>query len=314
MIQYTFIIPTITISNIFIKALDNLVNQNFEHKYEIIVIIDNINLPIAEGIKNLYPNEVRNKLIRIIQNNQNYGLTKSLNIAVSKSKGKFIVRNDEDDISSLDRLSCLNNIIKNNKNIKIISSDYLLQNKKIKFIKKQNLDQNLLKRILKIKNPLAHSSVCFEKNLFQKLGCYNESLKVSQDYDLWSKFIYSQKNIYHHINKPLVTINLGKNSISRKYSNTQKINSVLISLKNNFYDILSYNNYENKNLIINNILNLEDNYFIEIKNKLLALMYCYLTKKKINYKFKLNFKFLLNVITIYYYYPNLLLKKLLKRL
>ena len=78
MIQYTFIIPTITISNIFIKALDNLVNQNFEHKYEIIVIIDNINLPIAEGIKNLYPNEVRNKLIRIIQNNQNYGLTKSL--------------------------------------------------------------------------------------------------------------------------------------------------------------------------------------------------------------------------------------------
>ena len=51
LIQYTFIIPTITISNIFIKALDNLVNQNFEHKYEIIVIIDNINLPIAEGIK-----------------------------------------------------------------------------------------------------------------------------------------------------------------------------------------------------------------------------------------------------------------------
>ena len=135
---------------------------------------------------------------------------------------------------------------------------------------------------MKIKNPLAHSSVCFEKNLFQELGCYNESLKVSQDYDLWSKFIYSQKNIYHHINKPLVTINLGKNSISRKYSNTQKINSVLISLKNNFYDILPYNNYENKNLIINNILNLEDNYFIEIKNKLLAIMYCYLNEKKIN--------------------------------
>ena len=77
---------------------------------------------------------------------------------------------------------------------------------------------------------------------------------------------------------------------------------------------MPYNNYENKNLIINNILNLEDNYFIEIKNKLLAIMYCYLTEKKINYKFKLNFKFLLNVITIYYYYPNLLFKKLFKRL
>ena len=61
--------------------------------------------------------------------------------------------------------------------------------------------------------------------------------------------------------------------------------------KNNFYDILPYNNYENKNLIINNILNLEDNYFIEIKNKLLAIMYCYLTEKKliINLNLILNF-------------------------
>ena len=62
------------------------------------------------------------------------------------------------------------------------------------------------------------------------------------------------------------------------------------------------------------IIIIEDNYFIEIKNKLLAIMYCYLTEKKINYKFKLNLKFLLNVITIYYYYPNLLFKKLFNRL
>ncbi len=312
MIQFTIIIPTITISNIFIKALDNLVNQNFVHKYEIIIVIDISNLPIAEGIKNLYPNEVRKKLIRIIQNNKNYGLTKSLNIAISKSKGKFIVRNDEDDISDLNRLAWLYSIINKKNNIKLISSDYFLTNKKLKLLKRQSLDHDSLKRTLKIKNPLAHSTVCFEKNLFVKLGCYNETLKVSQDYELWSKFIYSQENIYFHINKPLVTINLDKNSISKKYSNVQKLNSVLISLKNNFYDILPYNNYENKSQIINNILNLDDKYFIDVKNKLIGLMYCYLIDKKIKYKFKLNLKNLFNIITIYYHYPNLLLKKIFR--
>ena len=64
--------------------------------------------------------------------------------------------------------------------------------------------------------------------------------------------------------------------------------------------------------IINNILNLDDKYFIDVKNKLIGLMYCYLIDKKIKYKFKLNLKNLFNIITIYYHYPNLLLKKIFR--
>ena len=41
--------------------------------------------------------------IKIFKNSDNLGLTKSLNILISSSKGEYLARQDSDDISSKDR-------------------------------------------------------------------------------------------------------------------------------------------------------------------------------------------------------------------
>ncbi len=310
MIKYSFILPTITISNLFIKALDNLVNQNFNYRYEIIIIIDNPNLPIAEGIKNLFPSFLRDKTIRIFKNKKNYGLTKTLNIGILKAKGEYIVRNDEDDYSNLDRLSEIHKVIKKNKKIKFISSDFNFKLNNFLIPKNLKYKNNNIAGVLKFKNPFAHSSICFNRAFFIKAGLYNETLKVSQDYELWSRFIRLQKNSYFHIKKILVTININDSTISRRFSKNQKINSVLIALQNNFLDSLKYTNFEKPKFIINNILKLESQLFKNQKSMLNALLFCYLYDYKNEFKLKYNIRTILYIFLIYLKYPNLLLKRL----
>tara|TARA_B100000989_G_scaffold117818_1_gene86668 strand:- start:5285 stop:6232 length:948 start_codon:yes stop_codon:yes gene_type:complete len=313
MIKYSVIIPTVTIGNRFITALDRIVKQDYKNKFEIIVIIDNTSIPIAQGINNLFRKDVKSKFIRIIQNKKNIGLTKSLNKAIMSAKGKFIIRNDEDDFSAINRITTIDRIIKNNKNVKFISSNYILNNGL--FLKKRKLNISIrnISKILKFKNPIAHSTTCFEAKLFKKLGGYNETLKVSQDFELWSKFIYDDSNHYYHIRDYLVEISIRHNSISKIYSDSQKANSTLIALKNNFRTKLYYDDYGNFSRLSEYFKNIDSKNLTPIQNKFNALLFCYLPNKK-NKSYKFNIKVLINICHIYYYYPNLFVKMLFGKL
>ena len=311
--KFSIILPTISINNTLLLALDSLVNQKYTGKYEIIVIIDNNNSAIKDGLCVLYKNEIKNNLIKLIQNKTNLGLTKSLNKAICSAKGEFIIRNDEDDISFLCRLAEIAKVLKKNNKIKFISSNFLYQYTKKKYIKKKINFSSSLSWKLKFKNPIAHSSVCFEKNLFLTLGMYNETLKVSQDYDLWCRIISKNNNCHYHINKCLVNIRINEESISKQNSITQRLNSILIALKFNYPKHFNYRDYCDPKRIIFNIQKLEDNRFYLVKNKLNALIFCYLfnPSEKQDLQFSsFNINILINILFIYFNYPNLLVKKL----
>ena len=126
----------------------------------------------------------------IIENKKNLGLTKSLNIAINNCHGKFVLRNDQDDISSPYRIYEYMKVLNKYPNVKFIYSNF--HSKKILLIKRRVNSFGLsINKILKYKNPISHSSSFYEKELFNKLGGYNERLKTSQDFDLWYKFISS---------------------------------------------------------------------------------------------------------------------------
>ena len=305
---FSIILPTISSNDNFFKALEKLVNQNFKFKYEIIIINDNPNLKIKRKINSIYQKEINKRFIRIIQNKKNIGLTKSLNKSIKLSIGKFIIRNDEDDFSNYNRLNEIYKVLKSNKKIKFLTSNYKYSNG-LNIFRKNIFFAKNIKNILKIKNPFAHSTVCFEKKLFFKLGCYNETLKVSQDYELWSRFINNDQNSFYYLNKSLVTISINKNSISKRFSKYQKINSILIALKNNHVESLLYNNYSNGDQMINTILGFKSKQFKTIQNTLYSLLFCYSYEKN---KHKLfNFNILYKIIKFYLVYPTQLIKKII---
>ena len=55
--------------------------------------------------------------------------------------------------------------------------------------KKPNYFGFSLKKILCVKNPIAHSTVIFNRKFILEIGCYNENYKVSQDFELWSRIM-----------------------------------------------------------------------------------------------------------------------------
>ena len=95
--------------------------KNF--KYEIIFINDGSN------DRTDYALELFGDQIVKLNNKKNLGLTKSLNIGIKKSKGKFIIRLDSDDYVNTNYLSLMSYYLYENPDFNAVACDYLLVDK-----------------------------------------------------------------------------------------------------------------------------------------------------------------------------------------
>ena len=82
-------------------AIESILSQSFSN-FEFLIMNDGSNDMTSEILENYSQNDKR---IRVFQNEKNKGLTKSLNILINLSKGKYIARQDADDFSVYSRLS-----------------------------------------------------------------------------------------------------------------------------------------------------------------------------------------------------------------
>lgn len=307
----SIIFPITKIDNLTFPALNSLINQSCNINYEIIIIIDKNDHTIKEILNDFYKEYVISKKIIFIENHVNFGLTKSLNIAIGQSNGKFILRNDQDDISALDRINECIKIIDKKSNIKFIYSDF---NSKKNFLIKRKVNFFGLKihKILNFKNPISHSSTFFEKELFYKVGGYDERLVTSQDFDLWYRFLSYDQNCSYYIKKSLVTINYPEDSISKISEKKQRIMSVILCLRNTFKFKLTDHMINNPSLFINDLI--QNSESTKIKNKLISLVYCYLYDENQLKILNFNYEVLILILINYLLHPNLLIKRLINKL
>ena len=82
-------------------SIESILSQSLSN-FEFLIMNDGSNDMTSEIIENYSQNDKR---IRVFQNEKNKGLTKSLNILINLSKGKYIARQDADDFSVYSRLS-----------------------------------------------------------------------------------------------------------------------------------------------------------------------------------------------------------------
>lgn len=312
MTDISVIIPVIRYDILFEKVVNSILLQKSNCNFDIVIIIDNPDKSIYKKINLKYVDYIKINKIILIQNQINLGLTKSLNKAINISKGKYIIRNDQDDISNENRIENIMSIIRKNKDVNFIFSDYrLIKNNLI--IKRKVINYFFkLDEVLKYKNPIAHSSVLFEKDYFLKIGGYNEKFKTSQDFKLWSTFIYKNNCKYFYINKYLVDIFHSNDSISSQSSKIQRVYSIVICLENSTK--INFDNFDIKNyklFFLEILKNKKIN--INVKDKLLSLIYCYLFDESlVNFNEFLKFNVLKLIILTYLIHPGLLLMKIKK--
>ena len=84
------------------QSIDSILNQTFS-EFEFIIVVDNPKYKELISVLNDYA-EADNRIC-IMVNENNIGLVKSLNKALSQCNGEYIVRMDADDISLPERIA-----------------------------------------------------------------------------------------------------------------------------------------------------------------------------------------------------------------
>ena len=163
-------------------AVNSILNQTFQ-EFEFIIVNDGSTDNTKQILEN-YQNQ--NSKIRLINQN-NIGLTASLNYGLTIAKGKWIARIDSDDIALPERLE--------KQYIYAEKTNSILVGCHAKFISDHNNiistptlpngHGKLINNLKRQKKFFSHSSAFFKKESALKVGNYRKAMKKSQDYDLW---------------------------------------------------------------------------------------------------------------------------------
>lgn len=173
------------------EALQSVVNQDYG-AFELIIVDDFSTDRSRENILKFAKN---NPSVQLIFNPENLGNCRSFNQALKIARGKYIIDLSTDDVMLPNRISEQVNIFENSTNIGVVFSDCEYINAKSKKLnnstynhqRKQVLEfpiGNVYAKLLAKKLYINPPTMMVRKELFDKLGGYDESLAY-EDFDFW---------------------------------------------------------------------------------------------------------------------------------
>lgn len=203
------------------ESIQSILNQTFKD-FEFIIIND---CSTDNSLYIIKQYATKDKRIVLIENEENIGLTKSLNEGLKIAKGKYIARMDADDVALSERFNKQYNYLEKNKNVFLLGTSAMMidedGNRSIK-ITAITQEKKIYSRLRK-KNTIIHSSIMF-RNDFELF--YRENFKYAQDYDLYLR-VLSEGKIIKNILEVLLYYRVCKNSISFSRMGTQIIYSMV---------------------------------------------------------------------------------------
>lgn len=171
------------------EAIESILSQTFRD-FEFLIINDGSTDGTRDILLSYYDTR-----IRLVHNEQNIGLTKSLNRGLGLARGVYVARQDADDISLPRRLEKQVTFLDEHTDVVILGTQA------------ENIDRhgNVCSRRVSSKasselairwqllfsNPIIHTSVMFHSAVVRQHGGYDECFASSQDFELWSRLLYN---------------------------------------------------------------------------------------------------------------------------
>ncbi|MEM9006734.1 MAG: glycosyltransferase [Cyanobacteria bacterium P01_F01_bin.86] len=168
------------------ESVDSILQQSFTD-FEFI-IIDDCSSDDSWSILSEYA--LSDRRILLLRNQQNMGLTKSLNKALNLARGEYIARQDADDISMPTRFDKQVTWLTEHAETVLVSSEIQRIRPDGTFgqVTERACPSELLSWHLLFHNQLGgHSQVMFRRQPVVDIGGYNEAYRYSQDYELWCR-------------------------------------------------------------------------------------------------------------------------------
>jgi len=208
-------------------AIASVLGQTFQD-FEIIIINDGSTDDSASVVEKF--NDPR---IRYFQQ-ENMGLSATLNRAISMAKGQYIARQDQDDICFPLRLQKQVAFLDSNPDIGMVgaSAEIWVDNNRTERLLAHPVDDVSLRMGLLFDNYFVHSSIMIRQSVLKKVGGYTEDLSrcPPEDYELWSRVVRTTK--VANLPDVLMAYREVSNSMSRVSSNPFLHNLEKISAEN----------------------------------------------------------------------------------
>lgn len=124
--------------------------------------------------------------IRIIDNTENIGLTRSLNVGLTHVAGQFVARQDADDVSESERLERQLIFLRSHPEVGLVGTHLKVIDEsgaELYCIARES-NRDTLRHFVKGDSVLAHGTMMIRRSVLDQVGGYDEKIIKAQDYDL----------------------------------------------------------------------------------------------------------------------------------
>lgn len=182
--QISVLLPVYNGETYLRETIESILNQTYDN-FEFIIINDGSTDRTASIIKQYTDPRIR------FYDQQNRGLSATLNRAIELAKGEYLARQDHDDISFPKRFEKQIAFLESHPSCGMVGTwaEILEVNKKTQRIHRHSAESPVLKFELLFDNPFVHSSMMIRKEVFETVGLYSTdpSRQPPEDYELWSR-------------------------------------------------------------------------------------------------------------------------------
>ena len=225
----TVVIPCYNCEKTITYTCESILNQTVLPK-KIILINDGSTDNTINIINKI---ATRNKDIIEIIDKKNEGVSSSRNVGINLAETSWIAFCDADDYWMKNKIETVYNAITQNKNVEFISHAYFI-NKEGNSLVKKNIEKNAFLDTYK-ENFIQTSTVVAKKELLEKVGLFDTTLAVAEDFDLWLKCTAICSFIYIPVGLSIYTISDKEVSLS---SNEMRMYMCTLIVLNRHYENL----------------------------------------------------------------------------
>jgi GT2 family glycosyltransferase len=169
---------------------------------ELVLVVDAPTLDVAPmlGENAMHPR------LRLLHNDANLGLTRSLNRGLTEARAELILRNDDDDLPAPDRIARTIAFFRENPDCDLAFAFATGRDEATgrEWRIDGPLEDAAIKARLAERNFIVHSTLAFRKRRLAPLGFYDPTFRYAQDYDLYLRAIRAGLR-FGAIAEPLVT-------------------------------------------------------------------------------------------------------------
>lgn len=168
------------------ESIESIINQTYTN-WELIMC-DDCSKDNTFKIAKEYADKYKDK-IKLIKNEKNLTLGPTLNRCIELVEGKYIARQDGDDLSVENRLEKQVEFLESNDRFDLVSTAMSIFDENgeygIRRLKSEPEGKDMMKGSV-----FAHATIVMKSDVMKELDGYSEALKKKQveDYDLWFRF------------------------------------------------------------------------------------------------------------------------------